>query len=569
MIRVTDGRRESKAVRYIRENVNRKTTPKYVKKQMRAWLRIAEGKDPRWMVSEGKLRQVEAVLKLLIMPKGLHAGETLFEASTGYQWLIYTSSICTVSREDPGRRRYQTVLLEIARKNYKTSTVAVLFILLFFTEPRFSKFFSVAPDGALSREVRTAMAEIIRSSPLVYEYRGAKRFKILRDYIRFIPQETDFVPLSYSTSRLDGRLPNVFVADEVGALPSPYAIEAMRSGQLNIKNKIGFIISTKYNTTDNPFESEVDYAKRVLDGTQKDETVFALLYEPDEITGWETDDLILKQANPAALESPEVWKDLLQKRARAVAMPSARENFLTKHCNIIYSGADAESFVEITDVQRCRRAKIDWAGRVVYLGLDLSETNDNTAVAMVSVDEDNTILAKVWAFIPEDRVDEKTVTEKLDYREQMRQGSCIACGTRVIDYGTIEDFIQTLEEREGVMIQAVGFDRWNAMSTAMKLEKAGLNMIEVKQHSSVLHPATKLLREKILAGEFAYERNQLLEINFQNARCVRDTNLNLYVTKKKSAGKVDMVVAMLDAICIMQKDYQLAEAGSDFTVQVI
>ena len=103
----------------------------------------------------------------------------------------------------------------------------------------------------------------------------------------------------------------------------------------------------------------------------------------------------------------------------------------------------------------------------------------------------------------------------------------------------------------------------------MKLEKAGLNMIEVKQHSSVLHPATKLLREKILAGEFAYERNQLLEINFQNARCVRDTNLNLYVTKKKSAGKVDMVVAMLDAICIMQKDYQLAEAGADFTIQVI
>ena len=63
---------------------------------------------------------------------------------------------------------------------------------------------------------------------------------------------------------------NVFVADEVGALPSPYAIEAMRSGQLNIKNKIGFIISTKYNTSDNPFEAEVDYVKRVLNDMLED-----------------------------------------------------------------------------------------------------------------------------------------------------------------------------------------------------------------------------------------------------------------------------------------------------------
>ena len=33
-------------------------------------------------------------------------------------------------------------------------------------------------------------------------------------------------------------------------------------------------------------------------------------------------------------------------------------------------------------------------GRIVYLGLDLSETNDNTSVSMVSVDEDNNILIK-------------------------------------------------------------------------------------------------------------------------------------------------------------------------------
>ena len=80
---------------------------------------------------------------------------------------------------------------------------------------------------------------------------------------------------------MDGKLPNVFLADEVGALPNSYAIEAMRSGQLNILNKLGCIISTKYPTANNPFEDEVNYAKRVLDGTQADDTVFSLLYEPE------------------------------------------------------------------------------------------------------------------------------------------------------------------------------------------------------------------------------------------------------------------------------------------------
>ena len=74
---------------------------------------------------------------------------------------------------------------------------------------------------------------------------------------------------------MDGRLPNAYCADEVGALPTNYPVEAMRSGQLNILNKLGFIISTKYPTIDNPFESEVEYAKKVLDGLVADVQTFA------------------------------------------------------------------------------------------------------------------------------------------------------------------------------------------------------------------------------------------------------------------------------------------------------
>lgn len=558
---------QNKAYQYCLDSIKKTTTPKYVRKQMLEFMDICEDKNEKYVISEKKLKQLEGILKILIMPKGLKAGQTLFECSTGYQWVIYVAIFCTVYRDNRNKRRYETCILEICRKNFKTFTVATIFILLFFTEPKFSKFYSVAPDGSLSREIREAIAETIRSSPKVYEDKSTKRFKILRDYIMFKPTQTQYVPLSYSTSRMDGKLPNAFCADEVGALPISYPIEAMRSGQLNILNKLGFIISTKYPTIDNPFEDEVKYSKRVLDGLEKDDTRFSLLYEPDETKGWETNDLIMRQANPVSLEIDEIWEDLLKKRSYAVAVESARENFVTKHLNIIYQGAGTETYVDVKDVQECKVSKIDWRGRVVYLGLDLSETNDNTSVSMVAVDDDNNILAESYAFIPEGRIEEKSASEKVNYRELCRHGKVIACGDRVIDYAVVEDFILSLESKYGVQIQAIGYDRWNALSTAQKLEKAGYNMVEIRQHSSVLYPPTKRLKECILNHQFQYTENKMLEINFQNAKCVYDNNRNTYVNKKKSNGKVDMVVSMINAMYLVEQDYFLNQM--DFTIQVI
>lgn len=501
------------------------------------------------------------------MPKGLKAGQTLYECTTNYQWLFYIGVLAIVYRDNPEKRRYETGLLEICRKNFKTFTIAVIFIILFLTEPDFSKFYSVAPDGSLSKEIKEALKEIILSSPDLYRWHDHERFKLLRDSIEFLPKASKYIPLSYSTSRMDSRLPNAFCADEVGALPINYPIEAMRSGQLNILNKLGFIISTKYPTIDNPFEDEVNYAKKVLDGIEKDDTVFALLYEPDNTKDWQTDDLILKQANPVALEIPEIWDDLIKKRALAIAVESKRENFVTKHCNIIYQGVGTQTYIDVKDVQECRKAKIDWQGRVVYLGLDLSESNDNTSVAMVSVDEDNNILADVFAFIPEGRIEEKTAYEKVNYLELLKSDKVFACGDRVIDYQAVENFILGIESKYDVQIQAIGYDRWNALSTAQKLESAGHNCVEIRQHSSVLHPPTKLLKEKILNGEFEYEKNKLLEINFQNARCTEDTNKNLYVNKKKSKGKVDMVVSLINAVYLLQQDVFLNQM--DFVSMVV
>ena len=157
--------------------------------------------------------------------------------------------------------------------------------------------------------------------------------------------------------------------------------------------------------------------------------------------------------------------------------------------------------------------------------------------------------------------------EKVNYNEFIKKGNAIACGDRVVDYNVIEDFILKIESKYGVQIQAIGYDRRNCLSTAQKLEKAGYTCIEVVQHSRVLHSPTKLLKEKILKGEFKYCNNKLYEINFQNSRCTFDTNMNMYLNKKKSRGKIDMVFSTLDACYLLEQDVFLNQM--DFVAQVI
>lgn len=517
----------------VKGNIN---APKYVKLQCKEFLMIADDKLKKYCLNKERLETIEKLLSLMVMPKGLQAGRTIKDSLAGFQWLLIVAVLCTVYRDKPEKRRYERAVFEICRKNGKTFLIGVIFLLLFFLEPKLSKFYSVAPDGSLSREVKSAIHDIIISSPaLAGKYNGKDKFKMLRDQITCNLTENDYFPLNYSTSRLDGKLPNVFLVDEAGALPNPYAIEAMASGQLTILNKLGFIISTKYPTIQNPFEDECDYAKRVLDGTVEDDSEFSLLYEPDNKKDWASDDGILEQSNPLALEVPEIMDDLKKKRQQAIEVQSKRENFITKHCNIIYQGMGTESYISVADLQACRASEpIDWTGREVFLGVDLSMSNDNCSVAMCSYDEDlGKVLFKTMAFIPEGRIEEKNRLEKINYYDYCKAGWCIACGDRTIDYSVIEDYVLTLEEKMGVKINSLGYDRYNAISSAQKWESEGIVTVEIKQHSSVLHPPTKWLSELVEDGKVLYEPDKLVELNFDNARCTYDTNLNRYVNKKK------------------------------------
>lgn len=549
---------QNKAYLYAQEVVNgEKVSPKYIIKACQKFIDDLENPNCKYFLDEDELQKIEGLTKLINMATGLAVGIPSYEALAGFQWFFLVNALCWKHKENPVKRRYEKSVLLIARKNGKSFLVGLIFLLLMLIEPQFSEFYSVAPDKELSSIVKKEVQQMIDASPHIQKY-----FKPMRNEIRCELKKSKFIPLACSENRMDGRLATVFVADEVGALRNRYPISAMESSQLNLVNRTGILISTAYESLNNPMTEEVEYAQKVLDGLIEDETLFALLYKPDDEKKWLDDDQLM-MANPLMFDLPANLEKLKQQRAKAVEMASERQNFLTKHMNIFVDGDLSEVYVSTDDLVKCRTDKdFDWNRKEVFVGVDFALSNDNCGISMTHYDsKTQTIHAKSWAFVPLDRVDEKSKLEKVDYRTHARNGECFMIGDRIVDYKYMEDFVANLEKEYGCIVKGIGYDKYNATSSANKWYDMGYEVVEVPQRALFLHPATKWLKESILLKKFSYFKNRLLEINFSNAREMTDGNLNSYLNKKKSTGKIDMVASLINSIALWELEVK-QETGS-------
>jgi phage terminase large subunit-like protein len=537
--------RDHKAYQYALSVVNEEIiTGKYIKKECKKFLEDLDNPDCKFYIDEDEVKKITDLTKLINMASGPAAGKSAHDALAGFQWYFIINALCWKHKSNEDKRRYERSVLLIARKSGKSFLVGLIFIILLLIEPQFSEFYSVAPDRELSSIVKKELEQMISSSPLL-----SKHFKATRAETRCSITKSKFIPLATSENRMDGRKANVFVADEVGALRNRYPIDAMQSSQMNMINRTGILISTAYESLNNPMTEEVEYCEKVLDGVIDDDETFALLYKPDDPKDWMSDKSLI-EANPLIVDVPENYDYLKKQRKTAVEMPSSRKNFLTKHMNIFVDGDDSEVYIPTDDLIKCRREEdYDWYGKDVYVGVDLALSTDNTAVTMVHYDPmKQKFYAKSFAFIPADNAEQKSKLEKIDYYLMKDMGYVFLCGDRIVDYRFIEDFVMSLADKYGVNVKGIGYDKYNAMSSVNRWYENGDEVIEVKQHSSVLHKPTKLLKESVLKGLFSYDKNRLYEINFSNCREVKDNNLNTYVNKKKSTGKIDMVASTINAV---------------------
>ncbi len=555
-----------KATRYAEDVLSSKEPTTFEVKKQCAWflrdLARQEGEDYLYYFDLAELKIIEGVLKLLYFATGINViGKSIYEGLENFQAFFIANIFGWRFKNNKSKYRFRDITLFIPRKNAKTFICALILIILMLKEDDYSEFYSICLDRDLAAEVKKAITQILAASPYVGKY--FKIPKSLTGRLQCTLTHSFYQPRTANANSNNSIRPSAFIADEVGAFKDNKNLSAMQSGQLNVKNPLRFKLTTAYAEDKSIMLDELDYLKKLYKELEFDDRTFALLYYADEANLW--NDTGIYMANPLRIE--ENYDEIRANREKALAKPVERVEFLTKHLNHFMPSNSGEEFIPIEKVRLCKSLEpFDWSGKEVYIGLDLAMTDDNVSVSMVCY-ANEMIQSKSWAFIPLGRIEEKNKKERTDYNRFIAEGSCFACGDETISYKFVEDFIMGLESVFGVKIVQVGYDRYNCLSTVGKLEDAGYTTVEVKQHSSVLHPPTKLLYEYILNKKFAYEKNRLYESNFQNAKCTYDTNKNKYVNKKASSGKIDMVVSTIIAVYLLEQEMLLNDDG--FAVQVI
>lgn len=518
--------------------------------------------DFPYYFDEEAVERVEGILRLLNYATGIGiVGKPIIEGLQGFQAFFLVNVFAWRFKNNPEKHRYRDVTLFIPRKNSKTFLCALCIIILLLTEDNYSEFYSICVDRDLAGEVKKAIRQIIEGSPHVTRHfvipkslTGKVVCKLTNSY---------YQPRTADASSNNAIRPLCFVADEMAAFKDYSNYNAMKSGQLSVKNPLRFRLTTAYAIDKSIMHEELAYIKKVYANLIEDSRMFALLYYAEESEVWTEKGLY--QSNPLRIE--ENYSEIRDNRKSALEKPSEREEYMCKHMNVFLPSNSGEAYIHIEDLRKCKIDHFDWRGRQVWVGLDLSITTDNCSYSMAT-EEDFHIYADSFAFIPSERIEEKNRYEKINYHEFIKEGKCFSCGDLTIDYGFIEEMILAIEERHGVTIMGLGYDRYNCLSSAQRFERSGIKTVEIKQHSSTLHPATKLLKESILNRTFHYTPNKLLEINFINCRTVEDNNKNMYINKKKSNGKIDMVASLINAIVLLQQDV-LFNPESDWAIQVI
>lgn len=555
------------SVQYAEDVISGKElAPEEVRIQCEWFLRDLERQyeqDFPYFFSEKHIKIVENLFKIMNFATGLNViGKPILYGLHNFQAFFVVNIFGWRFKEDEFRFKHRDNYLFIPRKNAKTFICALILLILMLTEDDFSEFYSICLDRELASEVKKAMSQIISASPAL-----SKQFKFpktlsAKTYCGLT--NSFYQPRTSQANSNNAIKPSAVIVDEMGAFTSYANISAMKSGQLSVRNPLRFYLTTAYAEDKSIMLQELEVLKKIYKGIVEDDRVFALLYYATEENLW--NDVGIKMANPLRIEAN--YNEIRDNRKKALLNKGEEAEFLTKHMNHFMPSIISEPFVDIDKVKACVIAKdsFDYYGRDCFGGVDLAMTTDLVAVAIATYDEESgNIYTKSWSFLPKNKVNEASMKQKVDYHKHIQLGNAFACGDDVVDYGFIEEFILNLEDKLGINLIQVGWDRFNALSSMAKVSREGYECVEVIQHSKHLHPAVKLLQESILNGRFKFEENDLYLGQFSNVKVTWDDACNMWIKKKLATGKIDNIVATINALYLMNS--ALVESIDDFAIQ--
>ncbi|MBN4909470.1 terminase large subunit [Staphylococcus sp. EG-SA-13] len=460
--------------------------------------------------------------------------------------------------EDIDTLRFKKVNITMSRKQGKSILVSglVLYSFLFDREPKEGRqIFCAANDKKQASIVFNMVAKQMQW--FVSKHTEIKKdVKKVREELKNLKDDSYVMPLSRDTGAIDGFEPFLAVIDEYHAAKTNEMVELIESGQGNLLQSLIFIISTAgFNLNSPLYTEELPYSYEILNGDYQDDEYFTIIYKQDSEDEWQ-DKTTWAKSNPLINESyelKELLEDYLSKRIAAGTKKNTMFKVLVKNFNY-WMQASEESYLDFNDWKK-NETDFDVKGTKTYIGLDLSRSDDLTAVSFVHLDEDKKqYYVTSHSFVgTKGGLQAKCERDMIDYNQLSKDGFCTITDLQsgVINSNQVLDYMERYILDNQLKVQGICYDPHAIHGFLAEIERRrwGYELIEIRQGSQTLSNPVIDFRLKVIDGQIKHHRNPLLDIAVKNA-IAKNVNDSLMIEKKLNREKIDPVMSTIFAYVI-------------------
>jgi phage terminase large subunit-like protein len=454
-----------------------------------------------------------------------------------WQSFVLTTAFGWVGED--GRRRFKTTYVEIPRKNGKSliSTGVALYML--------------AADGEGGAEVYSAattrdQARIVwdDAKRMVERSEGLRKLGVgaSAHAIHLLREASTFRALSRDQGgNLDGLNVHCAVVDELHAHKTRDVWDVLETATGARRQPMLWAITTAgFNRAGVCFEVRT-YLQKILSGAHDDPEFFGVIWGIDDTDKWD-DPAVWQKANPnwGVSVKPD---DIARKARKAMEMSAATNNFLTKHLNV-WVNADT-AWMDMRKWGGCEDDLLtldEFEGQPCWIGIDLASKIDIAEVSLVFERAGNLYVFNRH-YLNEDATEDGRNSQ---YSGWAADGRLTVTPGNVTDYAYIESDLEEIARRFNV--RAIGYDPWQAVYLANRLNEKGLPMVEVRQTVQNMSEPMKYLQAMVYSGKLRHDGDPVLSWMVSNVVAHLDAKENIYPRKQSPENKIDGVVALVMAL---------------------
>jgi len=455
-------------------------------------------------------------------------------------------------RKSNDKRRFRKAFVMVAKKNIKTTLAACICLIgLLFDDEQGAQIYSAASNAKQAAICFRAAREIAKKSPAI-----RKRLDILTKNISHMPSASFFEYISSQSAQTkDGLNPHFSIIDEYHAHPDNEVHDVLDSATVAREQPLVYIISTAGINPNGPCKEMQDYCEKILDPNSDidDERIFAMIFTLDEDDDWKNEENWVK-ANPSLGVSVKK-DDLIAKAKTAKQLPSALNNFKTKHMNMWVQSKDA--FIENDKWDACGHKEIEspmhslsdllkkYRGNRAIGGLDLGSVSDFTSfVLLIEVEKQWNwdVLPMFW--IPEDTIPERKNKEIL--QPWIRNGYITTTPGDYTDHDFVEDTIK--ECFRFIDIKDMAYDPSGMQQMATHLENEGMEITYLSQNYYRMEPCISALEQLIISKKMNHGMNPVLRWMLGNIAIAQNHKGQRMFDKSSAPDKIDGMQALAMAV---------------------